>query len=171
MENHETTRKHLRLPSLVLSIILLVLGILTFVHPGSAIRTIVWFIGLGMGLSGLFSLITFFEARSVSQRNLWWALISGILDLILMVLLWSNASASFVLLGYLFAIWVLSDSINVLQTSWLTRYPGLNTALGVLGLLAGIALLFTPMLGAVYVVYLLGFFAILIGLTSIIRAF
>ncbi|KRM71657.1 HdeD family acid-resistance protein [Lacticaseibacillus brantae] len=167
----ERIRSHFRWPSLILGIIFIGLGIWSLMRPGAAIKGIVWIIALAMLLSGIFSLIAYFDVRSVIGQNHWASLLSGVLDIVLAILVFMNLNGSFLFLGYIFAFWFLFDSITAIEFGSFFPRSGLNMFLAILGILAGIAMLFNPILGAITVVYLLAFYLFLFGILLLVRAF
>ena len=164
-------RSHFRWPSLILGIIFVGLGIWSLTRPGSAIKGIVWVIALAMLLSGILSLMSYFDVRSLLGRNNWSALVTGILDIVLAILVFMNLNGSFLFLGYIFAFWFLFDSITAIEFGSFVPHSGFNMVLAILGILAGIIMLFNPILGALTVVYLLAFYLFLFGILLIARAF
>lgn len=171
MIDFETPRRHFRWPSLIIGILFILGGIGTLMHPGSAVKGIVWIIALLMLISGIVTLGVFFDIRRASGRTHWSSLVTGILDIILAIMVFSNMQGSFIFLGYLFAFWFLFDNITALQLSGLTLHSGFNTFMAVLGLIAGVVMLFTPVLGTLVAVYLLAFYLFLFGILLLARAF
>ncbi|WP_179393770.1 HdeD family acid-resistance protein [Lacticaseibacillus absianus] len=171
MSNFESTRRTFRWPSFILGLLMLVLGIDALMHPGGALLQIVWFIALAMMISGIMNVALFFSARHESHTTQWLPLLNGLLDIVLAIYLWANAGAGIVILGYVVAFWLIMEAISALQVSWLSLHPGFHTFFAVLGLLAGIALLFTPLIGAIWLAYIVGVSVLVLGVLLISRAF
>ena len=165
----EEIQRRFRWPAFILGILFVILGIWGLFQPQKAISGIVWLIGFSLLLSGVLDIALFFGFRGGIHGGI--TLASGILNVIVAILIFSNTSSGVLFLGYLFAFGFIFDSINAIQLSTLSFHPGFNTVIGVLGLVAGILLLFNPLFSSVFAVYIILFYLILFGALLIARAF
>ncbi|BDR57871.1 HdeD family acid-resistance protein [Xylocopilactobacillus apicola] len=169
---YEGTRKKFRWVSLVFGLIMAVLGLVVFMHPYKFALTITWLFSLAILLNGIISFIFWYDIGRDGYPRPGVLLIDAILDIILAVLvLTSSGPDKFVMLGYMFAFWFIFDSATSLSMASLSFHPGFNMVLGVLGLIMGVIMLFTPMIGAVTVAYLAGAYLLVFGILLVSRAF
>ena len=103
-------------------------------------------------------------------------LVDAIVDVILGILFILNIPAGVAALGYIFAFWFLFDSIvALLNVGHLKQFnTGLyivSMILNILGVIVGILLLMDPVVTAVTMVTLVGFYFAFFGINAIIIAF
>ncbi len=164
-------QRKFRWPSLLLGILFVLVGILSFLKPGKAIIGITWILALSMLLSGIFAIWIYFTLRGSFGSASGFTLVTGILDIILAILVFFNLDTGFFMLGYFLAFWFLFDSINMLLLSSYSFHPGLNTLFSILGIIAGVLMLFNPLIGSLVVVYILAVYLLIFGIILIARAF
>ncbi|KRL55508.1 hypothetical protein FC70_GL001105 [Paucilactobacillus oligofermentans DSM 15707 = LMG 22743] len=171
MNNFEPARKKFKVPSFILGLAFLFVSIAAFMRPGRAVIGIMWVIAAIMLLKGLFSLNGYFELRKIVGQSTWFVLVSALLDIILSVILFTNLDISMLFLGYMLAFWFIFDSFNALMLSGISRFSVFNAFLGVLGIILGLIMLFNPLIGSVFIAYMLAGYLFLFGILLIVRAF
>lgn len=170
-DRYEGTRKKFRWVSLFFGIIMAFLGIIVFMNPAQFALTITWIFSIGILCNGILSFIFWYDMGKTGLPRPFILLLDAILDIILAVMVFaSSGPAKFVMLGYMFAFWFILDSATSLSMASISLHPGFNTVMGILGLVLGVIMLFTPVIGAVTVAYLAGTFLFVLGIMLISRA-
>lgn len=152
-------------------VILLVLGVICLVWPGIALATVTTMVGIGFLISGIAS-IAGFAALGAFSLFPGWALLDGVVNVLLGILFLMHPLASAYTLLWLIATLILVGGVMQLVSCWRLRKAG-NSSWGfvlfggVLTVILGILVLSYPAL----VVYYLAFFAILYGIILIVAAF
>lgn len=154
---------------LIVGILFIVASLVAFANPASGIYTLSFVFGLMAIISGVFILAT--------QRGFPWRVASGIIDIICGLIMLFNLSATASVMPFIFAIWVIADSIGSLTVLGSVKnimgegYYILSLVLNILCIVAGVMMLFSPGLSALTVAFLLGFYLMLAGIESIVFAF
>ncbi|AUX11370.1 hypothetical protein C0213_02770 [Latilactobacillus sakei] len=102
-------------------------------------------------------------------------LINAILDIVIGLLFIFNIPAGIFTMSYMFAIWFLLDAVvGLLNVSHLKQFNMglymLSIILNVLGLIVGLLLLMHPVVAAVTMTTLLGFYFVIVGVNAIVIA-
>ena len=158
---------------LILGIISLIAGLLIVFNPGAALLTIAIFFGAWLLVSGIFTLIRgFADDLDTGARIL--AIISGALSIVLGIMCFKNIANSVLILTLFVAIGLILRGLFELivgLTSKGAEGRGWMITLGIITLLAGIAVLVWPGIGLATLVYIIGFALILMGIFEIIGSF
>ena len=162
--------------SLILGIVLVVLGCVSIMHPDKSLHLLCILVGVGLLLLGIYEL----WARSKMQEWLGyrsgWLLGTGILDIVLGIVFLVYQNFGTTVIAVIFALWFIISSANELTIAGFFHqlnvgYYWLLFILVILGLIIGVVLLFSPMLSAITMVWLISFYLIVIGIVKIIQAF
>lgn len=162
--------------SLILGIVLVVLGCVSIMHPDKSLHLLCILVGVGLLLLGIHEL----WARSKMQEWLGyrsgWLLGTGILDIVLGIVFLVYQNFGTTVIAVIFALWFIISSANELTIAGFLHqlnvgYYWLLFILDILGLIIGVVLLFSPMLSAITMVWLISFYLIVIGIVKIIQAF
>ena len=162
--------------SLILGIVLVVLGCVSIMHPDKSLHLLCILVGGGLLLLGIYEL----WARSKMQEWLGyrsgWLLGTGILDIVLGIVFLVYQNFGTTVIAVIFALWFIISSANELTIAGFFHqlnvgYYRLLFILDILGLIIGVVLLFSPMLSAITMVWLISFYLIVIGIVKIIQAF
>jgi uncharacterized membrane protein HdeD (DUF308 family) len=149
-------------------------ALLAFAWPGATLLALVFVWGVYAVLGGAFALYMAYGAGREGQR--WWPyLLEGLVGLAAgMVAFISPGITAFALL-YLIAAWaILTGVFEVVAAIELRKRIAGEWLLGLSGVLSvifGILLAIQPQAGAVAVVWILGAYALLFGITLIVLAF
>jgi len=158
---------------LILGIVSLIAGIVIVLNPGAAVLTIAVFFGAWLLVSGIFTLVRgFADDLDTAARVL--AIISGALSIVLGIMCFKNIANSIVILTLFIGIGLILRGLFELIIGVSAKGAegrGWVITLGVITLLAGIAVLVWPGLGLSTLVYLIGFSLILMGIFEIIGSF
>lgn len=140
-------------------------GVLTFLRPGITIELLVLFFGAYALADGVFALVAAW--RNNSGVNHWWLLLEGIVSIAAggLTFLWPGVTA--IVLVYLIASWAVITGIfeimaaielrKTITGEWLLILGGL------LSVFFGVVIALYPGTGALTVVWLIGFYAIVFG--------
>jgi uncharacterized membrane protein HdeD (DUF308 family) len=151
-----------------------VFGIIAFVWPGLTLEALVLLFGAyafleGVGVFG-------FGLMAASDHQQWWPLVlSGILGIAVGVLTFMQPGAMALAIVYLIGAWAIVTGLlelvaairlrDVISNEWLM---GLSA---VFSIIFGVLVLAQPSSGAVALVYLFGFYAVLAGISQISLGF
>ena len=151
-------------------IVLALLGLLLLVAPGASLFFLVLLLGIYLLIAGIFRIIGIF----LDSSSWGWKLAAGILCLIagLAILsnpLWSTTLLStwlVILVGFVAMLQGVAGLIVALQGGgW-----GMG-ALSVLGILFGLILVISPLIGVATLTFILAIFMLIGGVGAIIQAF
>jgi uncharacterized membrane protein HdeD (DUF308 family) len=151
-----------------------IFGVLALIWPGQALQALVLVFGAYALVDGIFAVIAGIAARGSFDR--WWAvLLEGIAGIVigLLTFIWPNVTA--LVLVYFIAAWALITGIfeivaaiqlrRVITGEWMLVLGG------VLSIIFGILLFVFPGAGAVSLVWMIGIYAIVFGISEIVFAF
>jgi uncharacterized membrane protein HdeD (DUF308 family) len=151
-----------------------IFGVLALIWPGQTLQALVLVFGAYALVDGIFAVIAGIAARGSFDR--WWAvLLEGVAGIIigLLTFFWPNITA--LVLVYFIAAWALITGIleivaaiqlrRVITGEWMLILGGL------LSIILGILLFVFPGAGAVSLVWMIGIYAIVFGISEIVFAF
>jgi uncharacterized membrane protein HdeD (DUF308 family) len=151
-----------------------IFGVLALIWPGQTLQALVLVFGAYALVDGIFAVIAGITARGSFDR--WWAvLLEGVAGIIigLLTFFWPNITA--LVLVYFIAAWALITGIleivaaiqlrRVITGEWMLILGGL------LSIILGILLFVFPGAGAVSLVWMIGIYAIVFGISEIVFAF
>jgi uncharacterized membrane protein HdeD (DUF308 family) len=151
-----------------------ILGAAAFMWPGITLEVLVLLFGAYAFADGV--LVLSFGLMAAEQHDQWWPLVlGGIVGIALGVLAFARPGAVALALVYVVGAWAIMTGLleivaairlrDVISTEWLMGSSG------ALSVLFGIVFLFQPGAGALALVYLFGFYAILAGISQISLGF
>jgi uncharacterized membrane protein HdeD (DUF308 family) len=151
-----------------------ILGAAAFMWPGITLEVLVLLFGAYAFADGV--LVLSFGLMAAEQHEQWWPLVlGGIVGIALGVLAFARPGAVALALVYVVGAWAIVTGLleivaairlrDVISTEWLMGSSG------ALSVLFGIVFLFQPGAGALALVYLFGFYAILAGIPQISLGF
>jgi uncharacterized membrane protein HdeD (DUF308 family) len=151
----------------------IIFGILAFVWPAMTLTVLVLLFGAYVLVDGVFALISAFRARGHVQH--WWMLIvEGLICLIAGVLTFVYPSLTALVLLYIIAFWaILTGLFEMLAAVRLRRqieHEWMLILAGLLSLLFGVLLAINPAAGALAVIFIIGAYAIVFGMTLVVLA-
>ncbi|HER08321.1 MAG TPA: hypothetical protein ENO20_05355 [Bacteroides sp.] len=153
-------------------LLVLILGIICLVNPAGALAAIAIYLGILAIAAGLGIVIV-----SVAGKGSYWQfwIVEGFFNLIIGILLVSFPKAAIHILIVFISLWIIAMGILQLFTYSNLRKSGHTSNLvlftAILSLLIGILFLFNPFEGAKVVAIILGIFALIYGVSSLITAF
>lgn len=165
---------------LIVGILLILLGIFTFMRPGSMLTGIVVVYGIIAVITGIEDIVLYVRLEKYTGFGPMVSLISGILSVMCGVMLFVYPDAGKWILSLLFPVWFISHCISRLSHIQLLRimrgkavyYVAL--ILNIIGIILGFLMLFQPVLTFIsmrIVGYIVAAYLVLLGIDNIVQAF
>lgn len=158
---------------LIRGIIAILFGIAAWIWPGITVIVLVSLFGAFALVDGIFSVIAAIGERG--HGNWGWLLIGGLIGIIIGIITFFWPGITALILLDLIAIWAILMGIFYFVVAFAYHQPAGREILliiaGVLSLLFAAILLFRPVAAALGLVWVIGLYAIVIGILWIIRAF
>lgn len=159
---------------LLRGLVAILFGVLALIWPQITLLTLVVLFGAFVLLDGIFSVIAGVTSRK--ENYYWWTLLfTGLLEIAigLLTLFWPNVTG--IILLYLIASWAvivgILDIILAIQIRREIKNEWMLIIDGVFSVLIGVVLFIFPAASAVALAWLIGLFAILLGIVFIILGF
>lgn len=153
----------------------LVIGVLLTFWPKQSAIGLSWLLGLSFVLTGIAHLVIGLAARGVSAGSRILDLLLAALQIIAGVIVLANTAESAVVLGIFLGIWVgvmwIIEGIAALVQSGDAPSRVWAIIFGLISIVAGITLLFSPLWGALFLFWITGISLIVLGIAQLIRAF
>jgi uncharacterized membrane protein HdeD (DUF308 family) len=149
-------------------------GIVAFVWPGATLAALVIVFGTYVFVDGIFALIAGIGMRR--QLSLWWLVVlEGVAGIILGLLTFRSPDTTALILLSFIAAWSIITGIFEIATAVRLRKMIDNEWLlilsGVVSIIFGALLIAQPGAGAISIVWLLGAYALLFGILTLMLAF
>ena len=145
-------------------------GVLAMIIPGLTLAMLVIMVGAYILLDGIGALYTSWKSRPLHTN--WWVMaIEGAAGVLigLITVIWPGITA--VILLYLIALWaIITGAIEIMGAIQLRKEISNEFLLGVAGVISmafGAFLVIAPTAGALAVIWIIGIYAILFGITLI----
>jgi uncharacterized membrane protein HdeD (DUF308 family) len=154
-----------------------VLGILfgfgAFVWPGVTLDALVIVFGAYVFVDGIFAVVAGIGMRR--QLSLWWlVLLEGVAGIVLGVLTFSSPDTTALILLTIIAAWSIVTGVFEIATALRIRTVIANEWLmivsGIASIIFGVLLIAQPGAGAIAIVWLLGAYALLFGMLTLMFA-
>lgn len=157
-------------------VLIVLLGIIMLFTPFQNLATLAISIGISMLFSGITEIAEFFGEEKEDRSN--WTLVSGILITLLGI--WTifgrGSNVLLAILPFIFAISVIGSSISRIIGSRALKAEGSSywvwvMVFGILGIILGIVLLFSPLLSNMVIAYIIAVMLISYGADNIVIFF
>jgi uncharacterized membrane protein HdeD (DUF308 family) len=149
-------------------------GVLAFVQPASALAVLVALLGAYLLVDGVSLLISLIRGDPAARRAGWTVGIMGVLGVAVGILTFIRPDWTAISILYVAAFWAIAMGIFQVVSAFLLRRQiegELWLALGgLLSIAFGIVLVINPGAGLVSLVWLVGFWAVFFGITSLVLA-
>ncbi len=149
-------------------------GIAAFIWPGMALRFLIALFGLYALLDGLFALIAGYLAAETHRRS-WPLIVSGLAGIAVGVLTYVRPAVTALVLLYYISFWaVLTGVLGIAAAIRLRREIENEWFLGISGaasVLFGLYIVVAPGAGALALLWLIGIYALAIGILLLALAF
>lgn len=159
---------------LIRGILAVIFGILALVNPAATLAVLVLIFGAYYLVDGIFSIITSLTAPK-GYRGWVWLLISGVAGVIIGLLTFLMPGVTALVLLYYIVAWLMVTGVMQIIAGVRLRKEITGEFFlilgGILSVLLGLYLLMNPGPGALAVVWIIGLYAIVFGVTMIIAAF
>jgi uncharacterized membrane protein HdeD (DUF308 family) len=148
-------------------------GIGAFVWPGATLAALVIVFGAYVFVDGIFAVVAGIGMRR--QLSLWWlVLLEGVAGIILGVLTFDSPDTTALILLTIIAAWSIVTGVFEIATALRIRTMIANEWLmilsGIVSIIFGVLLLAQPGAGAIAIVWLLGAYALLFGMLTLMFA-
>lgn len=163
--------------SLIIGILFLLAGFVSFMRPDKTLHLLSVIMGVGFLLYGIYELLIRRRWVRTLGGSTGWIVFSGFVDLLLGIMFIFYPGFGALYIAIIFAIWFMFDSLmdfmmtRVLKGITATSHYWILVILSILGFALGIVLLFSPMISAMTIVWIISTFLILFGAVKIIQAF
>lgn len=160
--------------------LLVLLGIFTFIRPGSMLTGIVVIYGIVAVITGIEDIITYVKIEKYTGFGPVVSLVTGILSVLCGMMLLIYPGAGKWILSLLFPIWFIAHCIsrlshmNMLRMTRGKLFYYIAMIINIIGLLLGFLMVFYPLLTfmTMHVIgYVVAVYLILLGIDSIVTAF
>lgn len=168
--------KNIRWSSIIIGILFVIIAILCVSFPIENLTVITWLIGIFFIANGITEIFFRRLTKSFVGVSSGWLVVLGILNIIFGILFLIFTGASQIAVVYMFAFWFIFSSLLGIFTvtpeertsKW---YHFFSILVNILGVIAGIILLFNPLLGALAIAFFVSIAFLLIGVNYIFDAF
>lgn len=158
---------------LIRGVVAILFGFLAFFATGFTLKLLLIFLGLYLLLDGLFSVIGALAATS--HKNWWLLLLEGVISIAAGIVVFVWPAMTLLILVYLVAIWAVVTGIFEFLASLMATWaqPGrvFIGAVGILSVILGIVIFINPLLSLTVAIWLIGIYALVIGLAMIFFSF
>ena len=160
---------------LILGILLVIMGIFMFATPGFDAVMLGYLVSILMVVSGIAEIV-FYIAQHKNHAASGWLLADGIITAILGTMLLFMPAAQIITMSIIFAVWVLFTGVISFSGAFTAKSAGSHSwgwslALGIIGILLGLWLMFDPLLSLVSIGYLLPVAFVFEGISGIAAFF
>lgn len=162
--------------SLIIGILFVVAGIYSFIRPDKTLHLLSIIVGIIFLLRGIYQLWFRQRISQLLNEKSGWLIFTAILDIILGIIFLFQPGFGVLFIAIIFAIWFILDSAGELASAKFFKafhrgYYWFIIILAIISLLLGVILLFSPLLSAMTVVWLISTFLIVFGVMKFIQAF
>jgi uncharacterized membrane protein HdeD (DUF308 family) len=149
-------------------------GVLAFIVPGVTLGVLILLFGAYSLVDGVFAILA--GLRAAQRHERWWPLaLEGLVDIVVGVIALAMPAAAALALLYVVSAWAIVTGVfriaaavrlrREIQGEW---FLILN---GVLSVLFGVAIIVFPAVGLVTLVWIVGMYAVLVGVVFLALAF
>lgn len=162
---------------LIIGILLIALGIFTFLSPGSILTGAVFIYGIFALITGIGDIVFYVKMERHTGFGPVVALISGILSILAGLLIMIYPGTAAWALAIFFPLWFIMHCISRLAHLGVVRFWAGNGCyyfsliVNIIGLVLGFLMLLQPALAFLSIGFIAGTYLILLGIDSIVLAF
>ncbi|ANZ61600.1 hypothetical protein AYR62_03405 [Secundilactobacillus paracollinoides] len=161
---------------LITGILFILAALVLVFEPNIGITALAVVFGFVAIISGLTTISGFSKLRELVGNVAIFALVIGIIDLLIGLLFIIKPTSGIMTIGYLFAFWFILDSIERLLVighlrQFGTGYYWVSMLLDILSLLVGILLLVNPIVAAFSLTWMIAFYLVIFGINAVVLAF
>ena len=162
---------------LIIGILLIILGILSIVRPGTVLTWAVVIYGVFALVTGIEDIIFYIKMSQHTGFGPTISLITGVLSIMVGGMLLVHPYAGTRIVAILFPIWFIAHCIARLSHLNVVKYTAGNffyvfsMVVNIIGLVLGFLMIFTPSISLLSLGAVLGGYLILLGADNIVMAF
>lgn len=169
-----------RRTKLIIGILLIILGVFTFIRPGSMLTGIIVIYGIAAIITGIMDIVNYIRINRYTGFAPMLSLISGILSTMCGFMLLVSPGTGRWILAFLLPIWFIAHCISRLSNLHLARairgdvYYYICMIICIIGIVFGFLMLMFPVLSFLtmdFLAYLAAFYLILLGIDCILDSF
>lgn len=162
--------------SFLVGILFILGGFLSFSRPDRTLQLLSVIIGVVFLFDGVFELTIRRRFLRSLHESAAWVIILGTLNIVLGIVFIFHPGFGTLYIAIIFAVWFILDSIMELSVGRLFKgvsggYYWLTIIFSILGIILGVVLLFSPVVSALTVVWIVSVFLIIFGVLKIVQAF
>jgi uncharacterized membrane protein HdeD (DUF308 family) len=169
----ETLKRHWWVP-VIRGIAAIVFGIIAFVYPGLTIATLVLFFGAWVLIDGIFRIVGAIGHRA-SDPDWGWQLVIGLLGIIVGLLTFHAPQITALALVIYIAAWALMIGASEIALAVKMRREikgeWFLILMGLASIVFAVLLLWNPIAGAAAVIWLIAWYAVVLGILAIFFGF
>ena len=169
----ETLKRHWWVP-VIRGIFAIVFGIIAFVYPGLTIATLVLFFGAWVLIDGIFRIVGAIGHRA-SDPDWGWQLVIGMLGIVVGLLTFHAPQITALALVIYIAAWALMIGASEIAIAVKMRREikgeWFLILMGLASIIFAVLLLWNPIAGAAAVIWLIAWYAVVIGILAIFFGF
>jgi uncharacterized membrane protein HdeD (DUF308 family) len=169
----ETLKRHWWVP-VIRGVAAIVFGIIAFVYPGLTIATLVLFFGAWILIDGIFRIVGAIGHRA-SDPDWGWQLVIGLLGIVVGLLTFHAPQITALALVIYIAAWALMIGASEIALAVKMRREikgeWLLILMGLASILFAVLLLWNPIAGAAAVIWLIAWYAVVLGILAIFFGF
>jgi uncharacterized membrane protein HdeD (DUF308 family) len=169
----ETLKRHWWVP-VITGIAAIVFGIIAFVYPGLTIATLVLFFGAWVLIDGIFRVIGAIGHRG-SDPDWGWQIVIGIVGIIVGLLTFHAPQVTALALVVYIAAWALMIGATEIAFAIKVRREikgeWFLILMGLASIIFAVLLLWNPIAGAAAVIWLIAWYAVVLGILAIFFGF
>jgi uncharacterized membrane protein HdeD (DUF308 family) len=169
----ETLKRHWWVP-VIRGVAAIVFGIIAFVYPGLTIATLVLFFGAWILIDGIFRIVGAIGHRA-SDPDWGWQLVIGLLGIVVGLLTFHAPQITALALVIYIAAWALMIGASEIALAVKMRREikgeWFLILMGLASILFAVLLLWNPIAGAAAVIWLIAWYAVVLGILAIFFGF
>ena len=169
----ETLKRHWWVP-VIRGIAAIIFGVIAFVYPGLTIATLVLFFGAWVLIDGIFRIVGAIGHRA-SDPDWGWQLVIGILGIVVGLLTFHAPQITALALVIYIAAWALMIGASEIAIAVKMRREikgeWFLILMGLASIVFAVLLLWNPIAGAAAVIWLIAWYAVVIGILAIFFGF
>lgn len=168
----ETLKRHWWVP-VIRGIAAIIFGVIAFTHPVMAIKTLVLFFGAWVLIDGIFRVVSSIGHRADPDRG--WNLVIGIIGIIVGLLTFHAPQVTALALVIYIAAWALmmgaSEIVMAVKLRHEIKGEWFLILMGLASIVFAVLLLWNPVAGAAAVIWLIAWYAVVLGILGIFFGF
>jgi uncharacterized membrane protein HdeD (DUF308 family) len=160
--------------TLIRGVIWVLFGIVAFTRPGISLLTLTLLFGGFAFIDGIAHVVSAFGGRRENER--WWVLLlTGLAGVLVGVLTFMNPGMTALALLFVIAVWAMAtgflEIVAAIRLRHEIRGEGWLVLAGLVSIAFGASLLFRPLTGALAVIWVIGAYAVVLGIVLIVLSF